>query len=84
MSMRPALALKAAEGAQDLEDQGGAEEDGAGGDAFSKRHPDIRTGAVIRSILPELLRKKAHHPLLPFGYYFTILKFFLRLLIVNN
>ncbi len=40
MSMRPALALKAAEMAQDLEDQGVAdqgmaEEDGAEDDAFS-------------------------------------------------
>ncbi len=40
MSMRPALALKAAEVAQDLEDQGVAdqgmaEEDGAEDDAFS-------------------------------------------------
>ena len=35
MSMRPSLALKAAEVAQDLADQGMAEEDGAEEDAFS-------------------------------------------------
>ena len=35
MSMRPALALKAAEVAQDLEDQGMVEETGAEDDAFS-------------------------------------------------
>ena len=35
MSMRPALALKAAEVAQALEDQGMAEETGAEDDAFS-------------------------------------------------
>jgi hypothetical protein len=50
MSMRPAHALKAAEVAQDLEDQGVAEDDGAEDDAFSKRQPDIRTGAIISRI----------------------------------
>ena len=50
MLMRPALALKAAEVAQDLEDQGMAEEDGAEGDAFSKRHSDIRTLVIISNI----------------------------------
>ena len=65
MSVRPALALKAAEVAQGLEDQEVAEEEVAEeevaeeevaeeevaeGDAFSKRHSDIRTVVIISSI----------------------------------
>jgi len=50
MLVKPALALKAAEVAQDLEDKGVVEEDGAEGDAFSKRHSDIRTVVIISSI----------------------------------
>ncbi len=55
MLMRPALALKAAEVAQGLEDQDVAEEEVAEeevaeGDAFSKRHSDIRTGVIISCI----------------------------------
>jgi hypothetical protein len=50
MSMKPALALKAVEVAQGLEDRGVAVEDRAGGDVFSKRHSDIRTVVIISSI----------------------------------
>ena len=50
MSVKPALALKVAEVAQDLEGQGMAEEDGAEGDAFSKRHSDIKTLVIISCI----------------------------------
>jgi hypothetical protein len=63
--MKPILALMAVEVAQDLEDQGMAEEDvaeedmaeedvveedGAEDDAISKRHSDIRTAVIISSI----------------------------------
>jgi hypothetical protein len=45
--MKPALALIAVEVVQEVEDQGMAEEDG---DAFSKRHSDIRTVVIISCI----------------------------------
>jgi hypothetical protein len=52
--MKPALALMDVEVAQDLEEQGVAEEDMAGedvaeGDAINKRHSDIRTVVIISS-----------------------------------
>ena len=60
MSMKPALALKAVAVTQDPEEEDRAEagraeadpeeEDRAEGDAFSKRHSDIRTVVIISSI----------------------------------
>ena len=58
MSVKPALALKADEVAQDPEDQGvvavadpgKAGEVGAEDDAFRQRQPDISTGALILDI----------------------------------
>jgi hypothetical protein len=50
MSAKPVLALKAAEVAQDLEDQDVAEEDGVEGAVFSKQLSDIRTIVIISGI----------------------------------